>query len=82
LSELREVNFDKLGLDGEPQKGDYVLLPVTLNRLNRPLPVDSEIYKIYTRRQVQIMRFYGMADFARNQWLYSSPSPPVFRSGN
>jgi hypothetical protein len=82
LSELREVNFDKLGLDGEPQKGDYVLLPVTLNRLNRPLPVGSEIYKIYTRRQVQIMRFYGMADFSRNQWLYSSPSPPVFRSGN
>ena len=82
LSELREVNFDKLGLDGEPQKGDYVLLPVTLNRLNRPLPVGSEIYKIYTRRQVQIMRFYGMADFSRNQWLYSSPAAPVFRSGN
>ena len=82
LSELREVNFDKLGLDGEPQKGDYVLLPVTLNRLNRPLSVGSEIYKIYTRRQVQIMRFYGMADFSRNQWLYSSPAPPVFRSGN
>jgi hypothetical protein len=82
LSELRKVNFDKLGLDGEPQKGEYVLLPVTLNRLNRPQPVGSEIYKIYTRRQVQIMRLYGMADFARNQWLYSSPTPPVFRSGN
>ncbi|MBT3889401.1 MAG: LysM peptidoglycan-binding domain-containing protein [Planctomycetaceae bacterium] len=82
LSELRKVNFDKLGLDGEPQKGEYVLLPVTLNRLNRPQPVGSEIYKIYTRRQVQIMRLYGMVDFARNQWLYSSPAPPVFRSGN
>ncbi|MBT4692598.1 MAG: LysM peptidoglycan-binding domain-containing protein [Planctomycetaceae bacterium] len=81
LSELRKVNFDKLGLDGEPQQGEYVLLPVTLNRLNRPQPVGSEIYKIYTHRQVQIMRLYGMADFSRNQWLYSSPAPPVFRSG-
>jgi hypothetical protein len=82
LSELRKVNFDKLGLDGEPEKGEYVLLPVTLNRLNRPQPVGSDIYKIYTRRQVQIMRLYGMADFSRNQWLYSSPIPPVFRSAN
>jgi hypothetical protein len=81
LSELREVNMDKLGNDGEPRTGEYVLLPVTLNRLTRPEPADSEIYKIYTRRQVQIMRLYGMADFSRNQWLYSSPSPPVFRSG-
>lgn len=81
-AELRKVNFDKLGLDGEPQKGEYVLLPVTLNRLNRPQPVGSEIYKIYTRRQVQIMRLYGMADFSRTQWLYSSPTPPVFRGGN
>ena len=82
LSELRKVNFDKLGLDGEPQKGEYVLLPVTLNRLNRPQPVGSEIYKIYTRRQAQIMRLYGMADFSRTQWLYSSPAPPIFRSAN
>ena len=81
LIELRKVNFDKLGIDGEPQTGEYVLLPVTLNRLNRPQPVGSEIYKIYTRRQVQIMRLYGMTDFSRTQWLYSSPTPPVFRSG-
>jgi len=80
LSALREVNFDKLGFDGEPSAGDYVLLPITLNRLNRPEPVGSDIYKIYTRRQVQIMRLYGMADFARNQWIYASPTPPVFRS--
>ena len=80
LKELRNVNFDKLGLDGQPEAGDYVLLPITLNRLNRPDPVSSEIYKIYTRRQVQIMRLYGMADFSRNQWIYSSPTPPIFRS--
>ena len=80
LKELRNVNFDKLGLDGQPKPGEYVLLPITLNRLNRPEPISSEIYKIYTRRQVQIMRLYGMADFARNQWIYSSPTPPIFRS--
>ena len=80
LKELRNVNFDKLGMDGQPEPGDYVLLPITLNRLNRPDPVSSEIYKIYTRRQVQIMRLYGMADFSRNQWIYSSPTPPIFRS--
>ena len=81
LSELRKVNNNKLGKIGEPQEGEYVFLPVTLGRLSRPKPEDSEIYKIYTVRQVQIMRFYGMSDFSRHQWLYSSPTTPVFRSG-
>lgn len=56
------------------------MLPVNLNRLNRPENAQKDIYKIYTLRQVAIMRLYGMNKFANNQWIYTGTNSPVFRT--
>ena len=64
----------------EPGAGELVMIPVNLNRLNRPNNPQKDIYKIYTLRQVAIMRLYGMNKFSKNQWIYTSTNSPVFRS--
>lgn len=78
--DLQRVNADYIPAGEEPGAGELVMIPVNLNRLNRPNNPQKDIYKIYTLRQVAIMRLYGMNKFSKNQWIYTSTNSPVFRS--
>ncbi|MEC9095910.1 MAG: LysM peptidoglycan-binding domain-containing protein [Planctomycetota bacterium] len=78
--DLQRVNADYIANGEEPDAGDLVMVPVNLNRLNRPENAQKDIYKIYTLRQVAIMRLYGMNKFGKNQWIYTGTNSPVFRT--
>ncbi len=78
--DLRRINADYIAVGEEPVAGELVMIPVNLNRLNRPNNAQQDIYKIYTLRQVRIMRLYGMNKFSKSQWIYTGTNSPVFRS--
>ena len=80
VRDIQRVNMDYIAAGQEPTVGDLVMIPVNLNRLNRPDNAQKDIYKIYTLRQVAIMRLYGMNKFANNQWIYTGTNSPVFRT--
>ena len=80
VRDVQRVNADYIANGEEPITGEMVMLPVNLNRLNRPENAQKDIYKIYTLRQVAIMRLYGMNKFANNQWIYTGTNSPVFRT--
>ena len=79
VRDIQRVNADYIADGEEPLAGELVMIPVNLNRLNRPENAQQDIYKIYTLRQVDIMRRYGMNKFAKNQWIYTGTNSPVFR---
>ena len=80
VRDIQRVNTDYLTNGEEPTIGELVMIPVNLNRLNRPENAQKDIYKIYTLRQVAIMRLYGMNKFSKNQWIYTGMNSPVFRT--
>ena len=80
VRDIQRVNADYIADGEDPLAGELVMIPVNLNRLNRPENAQHDIYKIYTLRQVAIMRLYGMNKFAKNQWIYTGTNSPVFRT--
>ncbi len=80
VRDIQLINADYIANGEEPQAGQMVMIPVSLNRLNRPQNAQKDIYKIYTLRQVAIMRLYGMNKFAKQQWIYTGTNSPVFRT--
>ena len=78
--DLRRINADYIAVGEEPVVGELVMIRLISIRLNHPNNAQQDIYKIYTLRQVRIMRLYGMNKFSKSQWIYTGTNSPVFRS--
>ena len=57
---IRAINTDLMASDNQPTRGQIVLVPINLRRLQLPDNVDEDFFKVYTLRQAEIMKLYGM----------------------
>ena len=68
--------------DNQPVLGQIVLVPINLRRLQLPDNVDQDFFKVYTLRQAEIMKVYGMTTLDGSQWMYSGVTGSISRDSD
>ena len=79
---IRAINTDLMASDNQPVLGQIVLVPINLRRLQLPDNVDQDFFKVYTLRQAEIMKVYGMTTLDGSQWMYSGVTGSISRDSD
>ncbi|HCK70744.1 MAG TPA: hypothetical protein DHW38_04130 [Planctomycetaceae bacterium] len=79
---IRAINTDLMASDNQPTRGQIVLVPINLRRLQLPDNVDEDFFKVYTLRQAEIMKLYGMKTIDGSQWMFSGVTGSISRNSD